>query len=112
MHEIIHVVDPTTSSSAVNRNLEVEAVDGRPLSTGYYFVLWSTRKSASKKRGKHYFGPLHVPSHARLLLTSALMLGLAEDGERRQAIAECRSSVRHATAANDCLPSQQRRMAC
>ena len=103
MHEIIHVVDAAMPLGTSRRSLEVEAVDDRPLAAGYYFVLWPTRKRASKKqRGKRYFGPLRTPAEARLLLTSALMLGLAEDVQPRPAIAECRSIVRHVPAANDC----------
>lgn len=101
MHEIIHVVDTETLSAAARQDLEVEAVRDRPLAAGYYFVLWPTRKSASRKRGKRYFGPFSTASEARLLLTSALMLGLAENIQPCATIAECRSIVRNATAAND-----------
>ncbi len=101
MHEIIHVVNAESFSDAPAHGLEIEAVDGRPLPAGYYFVLWPMRKGAAKKRGKRYFGPLRTPGEARLLMTSALMLGLAEDGQPRPAIAECRSIARHGDAAND-----------
>ncbi|MGE5466006.1 MAG: hypothetical protein ACM3Y9_01150 [Ignavibacteria bacterium] len=101
MHEIIHVVDVASPSGAARHGLEIEAVDHQPLRAGYYFVLWPLRKGA-KKRGKRYFGPLRTAAEARLLATSAVMLGLAEDVQPRPSIAECRSIVRHATAANDC----------
>ncbi len=110
MHEIIHVVDAATSP--LRPGLEVEAVDDRPLAAGYYFVLWPNRKGAAKKRGKRYFGPLRTPGEARLLMTSALMLGLAEDVQPRPAIAECRSIARHGMAANDsCAPRTARQHA-
>ncbi len=107
MHEIIHVVDTETLSAAARQDLEVEAVRDRPLAAGYYFVLWPTRKGASRKRGKRYFGPFHTASEARLLLTSALMLGLAEDVQPCATIAECRSIVRNAPAANDSYSSRR-----
>ena len=112
MHEIIHVVDAESFSDAPAHGLEIEAVDGRPLPAGYYFVLWPTRKAAAKKRGKRYFGPLHTPGEARLLMTTALLLGLAEDAQPRPAIAECRSIARQDLAANDgCAPRSARRHA-
>jgi hypothetical protein len=102
MHEIIHVVVPANPADAVSQNLEIEAVNGQPLAAGYYFVLWPTKKATSRKRGKRYFGPFRTPVEARLLLTSALTLGLAENEQIAQKIAECRSTtVRQAPAAND-----------
>lgn len=107
MHEIIHVVDAAAPQTFARHELEVEAVEGRPLSTGYYFVLWPTHKKAGKHRGgKRHFGPLVDAAHARLLQISALMLGLAEDMQARPAVVECRSIARHAAAANDCCASR------
>jgi hypothetical protein len=100
MHEIIHIVDAATYPGASRHDLEIEAVDERPLAAGYYFVLWP-QSGAARKRGKRYFGPLRTAGEARLLLTSAVMLGLAEDKEARPAIAVCRSVARP-IAANDC----------
>lgn len=102
MHEIIHVVDSTaTPDASSRRNLEIEAVADRPLRAGYYLVLWPSRKAA-KRRGKRYFGPLRTAAEARLLMTSALMLGLADDWQPRPSIVECRSIARHeGAAAND-----------
>jgi hypothetical protein len=103
MHEIIHVVDVAAPQGFARLDLEVEAVEGRPLAAGYYFALWPMHKKAAKRRGgKRHFGPLANAAHARLLQVSALMLGLAEDVQPRQAIVECRSIARHAAAANDC----------
>jgi hypothetical protein len=103
MHEIIHVVDAAPFSGVSRQALEVEVTDDRRLSAGYYFVLWPAAKG-TKNRAKRYFGPLRSASEARMLATSALMLGLAEALPARPAIAECRSIVRHAAAANDCSP--------
>lgn len=103
MHEIIHVVDAATFSGVSRQALEIEVTDDRRLSAGYYLVLWPVAKGA-RKRGKRYFGPLRSAGEARMLATSALMLGLAEALPVRPAIAECRSIVRHAAAANDCCP--------
>lgn len=103
MHEIIHVVEAATPARLAQLDLEVEAVEGRPLAAGYYFVLWPTGKRAAKRRGgKRYFGPLNNAGHARLLQVSALMLGFADEVKPRAAVVECRSIARLAPAANDC----------
>ncbi|HEX8964279.1 MAG TPA: hypothetical protein VF801_14845 [Rhodocyclaceae bacterium] len=103
MHEIIHVVDAAKPPfAAPGHDLEVEAVDGRALPAGYYFVLWSTRKGSPRKRGKRYFGPFRTAGEARLLLMSAWMLGLVHHAEPHTAVAVCRSVARAPAAANDC----------
>lgn len=115
MHEIIHIVDPATLSGTPRQNLEIEAVNEHVLTTGYYFVLWPSRKAIAHKRGKRYFGPLRTPAQARLLLTSARMLGLVHDDLPSPMIIECRSIVRQAPAANDWHPgptSQQAYAVC
>lgn len=94
MYEIIHVVDPETPSGLVRRNLEIEAVDGHPLATGYYFVLWPTARPGQRNPGKRYFGPFPTREEARLLHRSALALGIVQEGQGVRSIAECRSIVR------------------
>lgn len=95
MHEIIHVVDPKSLAGAIQQALEIEAVNDQPLAAGYYFVLWPTPNRSSRKQGKRYFGPFVTRVEARLLQRSALALGLVEDEKVIQAVAECRSIVRH-----------------
>ncbi|MDD5247447.1 MAG: hypothetical protein PHY45_00580 [Rhodocyclaceae bacterium] len=116
MNEIIHVVDPANAFDTLRRGLEIAPVNGQPndqpLAAGYYFVLWPTgRKAASRKRGKRYFGPFRTHAEARLLRTSALILGLAQEEAAAPALAACRSTVRHAPAANDwtmrCTPPRR-----
>lgn len=99
MHEIIHVVELESPAGDRRRGLEIEAVDGRPLAAGYYFVLWSSRVRRPDECPKRYFGPFASRAQARLLQTSAVALGLAGNGEAIQAIAECRSIVRRRTPA-------------
>ena len=99
MHEIIHVVELESASGATRFGLEIEAVDGRPLAAGYYFVLWSTKTRAPGEWRKRYFGPFATRAQARLLQTSAVALGLARDATAMQPVAECRSIVRRPTPA-------------
>lgn len=100
MHEIIHVVDPESPAGAAPQGLEIEAVDGRPLASGYYFVLWPRKTGLPDNRGKRYFGPFSTRTEARLLQRSALTLGLlVEDEKLTQSIVECRSIARPSAAA-------------
>lgn len=100
MHEIIHVVDPESPAGAAQQGLEIEAVDGRPLASGYYFVLWPCKTGVPGNRGKRYFGPFATRTEARLLQRSALTLGLLVEGETlAQSIVECRSIARPSAAA-------------
>lgn len=95
MHEIIHIVAPQSPSGQLRNNLEIEAVDDRPLDAGYYFVLWPANRKAGRHRGKRYFGPFQTCAEARLLQRSALALGLIQDGMvLSPEVAECRSIVR------------------
>lgn len=95
MHEIIHIVDPQSPLGQVRHGLEIEAVNGRPLDAGYYFVLWPAARKTGRQQGKHYFGPFQTCAEARLLQRSALSLGLIQDGTvLSPEVAECRSIVR------------------
>lgn len=94
MYEIIHVVDPKSLSGLASHNLEIEAVDDRPLPPGYYFILWPASKAIRGNPGKHYFGPFSTRAEARLMHRSALAFGLIQEGCGVQSIAECRSIVR------------------
>jgi len=94
MHEIIHIVDPGSYTGMGVQGLEIEAVNGRPLAAGYYFVLWSHKTRSPRKLGKRYFGPFATQAQARLLQRSALSLGLVGGEETTLAIAECRSVAR------------------
>lgn len=95
MHEIIHIVAPQSPSGEFRHGLEVEAVDDRPLDAGYYFVLWPAARKSGRKQGKRYFGPFRTCAEARLLLRSALSLGLIQDGMALSPeVVECRSIVR------------------
>lgn len=113
MHEIIHIVDAAAPQGFARLDLQVEAVEGRPLAAGYYFVLWPMHKKAARHRGgKRHFGPLANAAQARLLQTSALLLGLAEEEQPRPTIVECRSIARQAAAANDCCAIRLAGVAC
>ncbi len=95
MHEIISVVDPGSPSVCAGHHLEVEAVDGGILAPGYYFVLWRERGQPPRRElAKHYFGPFPSPVEARLLLASALSLGLAAPTQLAQHVVECRTTAR------------------
>lgn len=95
MHEIIHIVDPQSTTGQVRLGLEIEAVKDRPLPAGYYFVLWPAARQAGCHQEKRYFGPFQTCAQARLLQRSALSLGLIPDGiALTHEVAECRSIVR------------------
>lgn len=95
MHEIIHIVDPRSPTGQVRYDLEIEAVQDRPLDAGYYFVLWPDGRAAGRNQGKRYFGPFKTCAEARLLQRSALSLGLIQDGMvLSPEVVECRSIVR------------------
>jgi hypothetical protein len=96
VHEVIHVVDPSSIAIAVPSGLEIEAASESPLAAGYYFVLSSIRKNSSAKLRKRYFGPFATRVEARLLQKSAVALGLVQPDEAIQTIAECRSVVNQA----------------
>ena len=97
MHEIIHVVELESPVGPVRHGLEIEAVDGRPLAAGYYFILWSSKARSPGEWRKRYFGPFATRAQARLLQTSAVAMGLAREAAAIQPVAECRSIVRRST---------------
>lgn len=105
MHEIIHVVDPESLAGTAHQYLEVEAVNDHPLAVGYYYVLWPTRTHLLRNQGKRYFGPFPTLAQARMLQSSAMVMGLVLDEKAIQTVAECRSIVRRPVALNElCSP--------